>query len=48
MSKKNEALDAALEVLKKELKKEPISAERVAALSGTIKVLSEINPLSLS
>ena len=45
--KRQEAISAALDKLKQEIEKEPLSPERVAALTGAIKVLAEINPLSL-
>lgn len=43
--KKQDVLGAALEKLKREIEKEPLSPERVNALVGAIKVLAEINPL---
>lgn len=46
-SKKQEVINAALEKLKRELEKEPLSPERVMALTETIKVLAKINSLSL-
>ncbi|KLU64052.1 hypothetical protein DEAC_c40460 [Desulfosporosinus acididurans] len=46
MTLTEEALKTALEVLNDELKERPLSPERVAALTETIKVLSGINPLS--
>jgi transcriptional regulator with XRE-family HTH domain len=44
--KNQEVLAAAYEALDRELKKEPLSAERMAALTETIRVLSGINILS--
>lgn len=45
MGKKEEVLSIALDKLNAELKREPLSPERVAALTEVIKVLGGINPL---
>jgi len=40
-----EILEMALNALKKEIEKEPMSPERVTALVEAIKALSDIKPL---
>ena len=45
-NKNQEVLDMAYEALICELKKDPLSPVRVAALTEMIKVLSGVNPLS--
>lgn len=45
--KRQDVLITALDKLKQEIEKEPLSPVRVAALTGAIKVLAEINPVSL-
>ena len=46
-SKIQDVLQLAFEKLENELMKKPISVERVATLTNTIQVISEINPLKL-
>ena len=43
-SKMQQALSLAYDKLQKELEKEPLSPERVAALINVIKTLDEIKP----
>lgn len=45
LERKQQVLELALSALEKELKQEPISPERVTALTDTIKVLDEATPL---
>lgn len=42
-----ETFTSAIQKLKKEIEKEPISTERVSALTNTIEVLSRLSPLKL-
>ena len=42
---KEEAMKTALQVLKKELEKEPLSPERLNALANVITALTKISPL---
>lgn len=44
--KRKEAISAAYDALKRELKKDPISPASVEALANAIQSLSKINPLS--
>lgn len=41
------ALEASIIALEKEVRKEPVSPDRVAALSDAIQILSGINPRAL-
>jgi len=45
MDKRNAVLSAAFEALEKELKKDPVSPERVVAISEAIRALNGVNPL---
>lgn len=46
MANRNEEIILkAFDALEKELEKEPISTDRVTALTGVIKTLSDINPM---
>lgn len=44
--KRNEAMNAAIEALIKELGREPIAPDRVVAISKAIETLNGINALS--
>jgi hypothetical protein len=46
LSKQKEAMEAALEALIKELRRELIAADRVVAISNAIEALCKIKPLS--